>query len=84
MKEQIKLFITGFIQVFLTAMNIVFITNKSITPLIITGFLISFVWTINVKKIAFGTNVDRVIYALGASIGTLCGYLSANYYLIHG
>lgn len=83
MKEQIKLFITGFIQVFLTAMNIVFITGKEVFPLIITGFLISFVWTINVRKIAFGTHTDRIIYAFGAAIGTYIGYLSANYYITH-
>ncbi len=79
MKEQIKLFITGFIQVFLTAMNIVFITNKSVLPLIITGFLISYIWTINVRRIAFGTHVDRIIYATGAAIGTYVGYMCANF-----
>ncbi len=83
MKDNIKLFITGFIQVFLTAMNVVFITSKSVVPLIITGFLISFVWTINVKRIAFGTHTNRIIYALGAAIGTYIGYLAANYYIIH-
>ncbi len=83
MKDNIKLFITGFIQVFLTAMNVVFITSKEIFPLIITGFLISFVWTINVKRIAFGTHTNRIIYALGAAIGTYIGYLAANYYIIH-
>ncbi len=83
MKDNIRLFLTGFIQVFLTAMNVVFITNRSVIPLIITGFLISFVWTINVKRIAFGEHKDRFIYALGAALGTYFGYLSANYYLTH-
>ncbi len=83
MKDNIKLFITGFIQVFLTAMNVVFITSKSVVPLIITGFLISLVWTINVKRIAFGTHSNRIVYATGAAIGTYIGYLAANYYIIH-
>ena len=61
MKEQIKLFLTGFVQVFLVSMNIVFITNKQIIPLVITGFFISFTWTINVKKVAFGTMEVAVI-----------------------
>lgn len=83
MKEQIKLFLTGFVQVFLVSMNIVFITNKQIFPLVITGFFISFTWTINVKKVAFGTMLDRIIYSIGAASGTGMGYLAANYYLIH-
>lgn len=69
MKEQIKLFLTGFVQVFLVSMNIVFITNKQIIPLVITGFFISFTWTINVKKVAFGTMLDRIIYSIGAASG---------------
>lgn len=83
MKEQLKLFLTGFVQVFLVSMNIVFITNKQILPLVITGFFISFTWTINVKKVAFGTMMDRVIYSFGAASGTFVGYLAANYYLTH-
>lgn len=39
----------------------------------VVGFLISYVWTWNVKKVAFGTHRDRIVYALGAGIGTLLG-----------
>lgn len=73
-----KLFITAFIQVALVSMNVVFISKGYIIPMVLTGFGISFTWTFNVKKIAFGNNIDRIIYAFGAASGTLAGYFLAN------
>jgi hypothetical protein len=35
--------------------------------------MISFIWSWNVKKVAFGTMSDRVVYALGAAVGGLIG-----------
>ena len=69
-----KLFLTSFTQVALVAMNVNFIANGYIIPMLLTGFGISFVWTLNVKKVAFGTLNDRLIYSLGAMVGTGVGY----------
>ncbi len=79
MKDRILLFITALSQVTFVAMNVLFISKGLIVPMLVTGFLISFIWTLNVKKIAFGTIIDRVIYATGAMIGTGLGYFLANY-----
>jgi hypothetical protein len=78
MKGRIALFLTGFLQVTLVAMNTWFISHKQVVPMVVTGFGISFVWTLNVKKVAFGDWWDRVIYASGAMTGTLTGYLIAT------
>lgn len=43
--------------------------------LFLTGFLISFIWSFNVKKVAFGSMLDRIIYSIGASIGGISGLL---------
>jgi Na+-translocating ferredoxin:NAD+ oxidoreductase RnfA subunit len=61
------------------AMNTVFISKSMFIPMIITGFFISIIWTLNVKKVAFGEWVDRVVYALGASVGTAAGFIVANF-----
>ena len=79
MKARLTLFLTGFIQVTLVAANTWFISHKHIIAMTITGFLISIVWTFNVKKVAFGGMDDRFIYATGAMMGTLLGYLIAIY-----
>jgi len=68
-----KLFITGFIQVFFVAVNTYFISKAIYGGVFICGFLISFIWTWNVKKIAFGTIKDRLYYSLGAAFGSLIG-----------
>lgn len=68
-----KLFLSGFIQVSCVALNTVFITKFLPIHVFVTGFLISLVWSFNVKKIAFGEWKDRVAYAGGAATGGLVG-----------
>lgn len=82
MKEKFSVFITGFIQVILVCLNTYQIGNYVITNSIntligifVVGFLISFVWTLNVKKTAFGDTSTRMLYALGAALGSIVGVL---------
>jgi len=82
MKTSISLFLTGFLQVVLVSINTWQIANKKYMGALIIGFLISFVWSFNVKKIAFGSMVDRISYASGAMCGTVSGILIAS--LIYG
>lgn len=72
--QKVELFLTALLQVSFVAMNITFISKGLLIYMVITGFLISLIWTFNVKKVAFGSHWDRVIYALGAATGTLIGY----------
>lgn len=78
MKARLLLFLTGFVQVTLVAANTLFIAQGKVIPMLVVGFGISIVWTLNVKKIAFGDWWDRIIYATGAMTGTLTGYLLAS------
>ena len=70
-----KLFITGFTQVFFVAINTFFISKAIYGGVLICGFLISFVWYWNVKKVAFGTMQDRLWYSFGAGVGSLVGLI---------
>lgn len=79
MKNRIILFLTALLQVTFVSMNVIFIANGKILLLTLTGFMISFIWTLNVKKVAFGTWIDRFVYAFGAMLGTLIGYYLSNY-----
>ena len=69
-----KLFTTGFLQVFFVVINTYFISKGYLLGIIICGFIISFIWSHNVKKIAFGSEYDRFIYSLGAMSGILTAY----------
>jgi hypothetical protein len=70
-----KLFITGFIQVFFISVQTYLIAHKYYYVIIPVGFLISLIWTYNVKKVVFGTITDRVLYSLGASLGAFTGLI---------
>lgn len=81
-KEKSKLFGTGFLQVVLVAINTYQISHELYVGAFIVGFGISFVWSFNVKRIAFGTFNDRVVYALGAGLGSLLGLVFSK--MIYG
>lgn len=74
-----SLFSTGFIQVYFVAVNTYFIANEIYLGVLIAAFMISLIWSFNVKKVAFGSNTDRVVYALGATFGSLVGLLSSSF-----
>ena len=78
LKDKIKLFSTAFLQVTFVAMSSVSIIHNNLPLIGITGFAISYIWTLNVKRVAFGNNRDRFIYATGAMLGTYFGYFIAN------
>lgn len=73
------LFITGFTQVFFVSLNTYFLAKEIYIGVFISAFIISLIWSFNVKKVAFGHNLDRVIYAIGASSGAIFGLWSSSY-----
>ncbi len=77
--ERSELFLTALFQVCFVAMQPLFIIHHKIIPMLVTGFLISLIWTFNVKKVAFGDIKDRLAYAVGATAGTGIGYLISNW-----
>lgn len=72
-KERTSLFLTGFIQVFFVAVNTYFLANSFWLGVFVTSFCISFIWSHNVKKIAFGDMTSRLLYSTGAAFGALAG-----------
>lgn len=75
MRDEIKLFLTGFVQVFFVAINTYFLSKIFFLGVFTSSFMISFIWSWNVKKVAFGTFADRISYALGAAFGSTFGLL---------
>ena len=79
-KLNLELFGTGLLQVILVCLNTYQIATYAVTKsplllgaIVVIGFLISFIWTFNVKKVAFGNMSNRVSYALGAATGSGVG-----------
>jgi len=80
LKSKISLFAGAWLQVFLVAVNTYQLAHHKLLGCFIIGFAISFVWTFNVKKVAFGSTWDRITYALGAGVGTITGLLASQYF----
>ena len=75
-----KNFLLAFIQVFFVSLNIKFISLGNIIGISLSSFIISYIWTHNVKKAAFGSEWDKIIYSLGAMCGGVVAYLLSNYF----
>ena len=76
--NRIKLFLMAFAQVFMVVANTYFIANNGVGGIIIAGFFINYIWTHNVRKVAFGNEWDRLIYTSGAVLGSISGYFTAK------
>ena len=62
----------GSCKVIFVAANTVFIAHYELTANLVTAFLISIIWTHNVKKIAFGDEGDRTGIRHGAAFRQRC------------
>jgi len=71
------LFSTGFLQIYFVAVNTYFLLKENYVLVFLTSYVISMIWSYNVKKIAFGSTKDRVTYALGAAFGGVIGLWSS-------
>lgn len=78
MKHKASLFITGTIQVYFVAINTYFLSKELYVGVTVAAFMISMIWSYNIKKIAFGTWTDRVLYSLGATAGSLAGLATSK------
>ena len=78
MKNYLILFVSSFSHLFLGAYNIWQIANDMPLQVTVVGFLIAFIWTFNVKRISVSSISERLIYSIGAGLGTTCGMIFAK------
>jgi hypothetical protein len=71
----IHIFTTAFIHVFLISINTIFLARMFYPGVAIAGFMISYIWVGNVKKVNVATNTERIIYSTGAMLGGLTGMM---------
>lgn len=70
-------FFLAWLQVSLICLNTWQIANREILGALIVGFLISLVWTFNVQDISTSNINEKIIYSLGAMLGTATGLLAS-------
>jgi len=73
--KKLQLFTTAFFQVFFVSTNVWCIANRNYIAAFISSFAISYLWTINVRKIVISAVSGRIIYASGAATGCVSGIL---------
>ena len=78
MKKLATVFATGFAQVFLVSANTYFISRTTWIGIAFCGFGISYLWTVNVRRVSIGTKAEQFVYSTGAMLGGLIGVLMAK------
>ena len=71
--NNLKVFFSAMLQIFLVSTNTYLVANGFMISAGIVGFLLSWVWSWNIKRIAISSNMERLIYCLGAGVGTSFG-----------
>lgn len=74
-----RLFLTAFFQVALVSANTFFVAQLAWVGIAVASFGISYLWTLNVKRISVGSMSDRLAYSTGAMLGGLTGVLASKY-----
>jgi hypothetical protein len=77
--DNIRLFFTGVLQVYFVAINTCFLAKEIYVGVLFAAFSISMIWSYNIKKIVFGTLTERIIYSIGATIGSLLGLYTSSF-----
>ena len=77
-KNYLVLFLSSFTHLFLGAYNIWQIANNLPIQVTIVGFLIAFIWTFNVNRITASSMPERIVYSIGAGMGTTFGMVFAK------
>ena len=77
-RERFSLFATAFVQVALVSLNTVLLASGRTGLSIGVAFMISYVWTFNVKRAAFGSQGEKLIYSAGAASGAAVGLYIAG------
>ena len=72
------IFSTGFAQVLLVSANTYFISRTTWMGIAVCGFGISYLWTINVRRVTIGTRAEQLVYSTGAMLGGLTGVMMAK------
>ena len=74
----IKIFISGFLQIFFVPINTYFIIKNNYLGVGICAFIMCLIWIFNVKNAVLGNKLDKFIYCIGASTGACIGLLLYN------
>lgn len=74
-----KLFITAFLQVFLVTANTYFVSRVAWLGIAAASFGISYIWTMNVRRINASNFWERIAYASGAMCGGLLGVFVSKF-----
>jgi len=74
-KHLFSIFFSSLLQIFFVSVNTILISREMLIQAGVCGFLLSLVWTFNIRRITIASWGERISYCLGAGIGTSSGIM---------
>jgi hypothetical protein len=74
-----KLFFRAYLQTAMVSISTIMISKQILAGVFIVGFIVSVLWTFNVSTLAFSTTKQKLIYSLGAGLGSMSGVVFFNF-----
>jgi hypothetical protein len=74
-----KLFFRAYLQTTMVAISTIMISQQILVGVFLVGFLVSILWTFNVSTLAFSSTKQKIIYSLGAGLGSMSGVVFFNF-----
>ena len=74
-KHLVSIFLSSLLQIFFVSVNTILISKEMVIQAGVCGFLLSFVWTFNIRRITIASWGERISYCLGAAVGTSSGIM---------
>ena len=71
----VSIFLSSLLQIFFVSVNTILISKEMVIQAGVCGFLLSLVWTFNIRRITIASWGERISYCLGAGIGTSSGII---------
>jgi hypothetical protein len=74
-----KLFLRAYFQTTLGSISTIFILKELLFGVFIVNFLLSILCTFNISTLAFSTSKQKIIFSIGAGLGSVSGVLLFNF-----
>jgi hypothetical protein len=74
-----KLFFRAYLQTAMVSISTIMISKEILVGVFLVGFTLSLLWTFNISTLAFSTTKQKLIYSLGAGLGSMSGVLIFNF-----
>jgi hypothetical protein len=75
-----QLFCRSFIQNAMVSIITILISKQILIGVFVISFFLTLLWSYNIEKLAFSSTKEKIIYSIGAGLGSISGLLLFDFF----